>query len=136
MVFLSYCLLVSLYNTKQHHYKVRTRDFKVFSNYVNEMTFTKFSYLFVLTSQEGTSWKILPMSIFMFNSFPHILVWEEKMEIQASCHRSGMTNVIIPVKNNPFRSNINLEYTFTECIFIESVKILSIQPVAGYWAMF
>lgn len=52
------------------------------------------------------------------------------MKIQASCHRSGMTNVIIPVKNNPFRSNINLEYTFTECIFTESVEILRIQPVA------
>lgn len=41
-----------------------------------------------------------------------------------------MTNVTFLVKNNPFRSNINLEYMFTECIFTESVEILRIQPVS------
>lgn len=41
-----------------------------------------------------------------------------------------MTNVTFLVKNNSFRSNINLEYMFTECIFTESVEILRIQPVS------
>lgn len=45
-----------------------------------------------------------------------------------------MTNVTFLVKNNPFRSNINLEYTFSECIFTESVEILRIQQYLRYWA--
>ena len=47
-----------------------------------------------------------------------------------SCYRSEVTNIIIPVKYNLFRNNMNPEHTFTECALTGSVEILRIWSVA------